>query len=115
MIGVSDMNDVLRTPDESFRGLPGFAYEPHYVSKLPGFEGLRMHYVDEGPHDAKEVFVCCHGQLTWSYLFRRMIPRFVEAGYRVLAPDLFGFGRSDKPRDERVHTFEFHRSALKTF
>lgn len=115
MLGVTTMKDLLRTPDEYFDGLPGFPYEPHYISDLPGYEGLRMHYVDEGSCDAETVFVCCHGQLTWSYLFRRMIPQLVQAGHRVLAPDLFGFGKSDKPADERVHTFDFHRGALKAF
>ena len=108
------MKDVLRTPDDLFQGLPDYTYEPHYTSGLPGYEGLRMHYIDEGERQADSVFVCCHGQPTWSYLFRRMIPHLAKMG-RVLAPDLFGFGRSDKPTDERVHTFEFHRGALKSF
>jgi pimeloyl-ACP methyl ester carboxylesterase len=107
--------DVLRTPDERFAGLPGWPYEPHYVDDLPGYEGLRMHYVDEGPPDAPVTFVCLHGQPTWSYLYRRMIPVFTAAGYRVIAPDLFGFGRSDKPADEGRYTFAFHRDALKRF
>jgi haloalkane dehalogenase len=112
---MSEMNDVLRTPDECFSSLPGFAFEPHYLSELQGYEGLRMHYVDEGSRRSESVLVCCHGQPTWSYLFRRVITNFVAAGRRVIAPDLFGFGRSDKPADERVHTFEFHRGALKMF
>jgi pimeloyl-ACP methyl ester carboxylesterase len=72
-----------------------------------------MHYVDEGPRDAAEVFLCFHGQPTWSYLYRKMIPLFLEAGHRVVSVDFFGFGRSDKPRDEEVHTFDFHRGSLR--
>jgi pimeloyl-ACP methyl ester carboxylesterase len=115
MLDTSTFKDFLRTPEECFHALPGFPYDPHYVSSLTGFEGLRMHYIDEGSHDAKSVYVCLHGQLTWSYLFRHLIRDFMNEGSRVLAPDLFGFGRSDKPTDERVHTFEFHRQALKAF
>jgi haloalkane dehalogenase/tRNA(adenine34) deaminase len=70
-----------------------------------------MHYVDEGPRDAP-VFLCLHGEPTWAYLYRRMIPVFLRAGRRVVAPDLFGFGRSDKPADDGAYTFEFHREAL---
>src|SRR5260370_21197384 len=71
-----------------------------------------MHWVDEGPADAEDVFLCLHGQPTWSYLYRRMIPVFVRAGNRVLALDLFGFGRSDKPVDDSVYSFDFHRNCL---
>ena len=74
-------------------------------------DGLRLHYVDEGPRDAK-TFLCLHGQPTWSYLYRRMIPIFTAAGHRVVAPDFLGFGRSDKPTDEAAYTFDFHREAL---
>ena len=105
---------ALRTPDERFTSLPDFAYTPHYTDALPGYAGLRMHYVDEGPRDAS-VFLCLHGEPTWSYLYRRMIPVFVQAGYRAVAPDLFGFGRSDKPEDDRLYTFDFHREALLAF
>ena len=106
------MTPALRTPDQRFSLLPGFAYEPHYIEVLRGFEGLRMHYVDAGNADADTVFVCLHGQPTWAYLFRRMIPVFERAGHRVLAPDLFGFGRSDKAVEDAAYTFEFHRNAL---
>ena len=106
--------DILRTPDDRFAGLPGFSYESHYCDKLPGYEGLRMHYLDEGPADAP-VALCLHGQPTWSYLYRKFIPAFRSAGYRVVAPDLFGFGRSDKPVEEAVYTFNFHRNALLRF
>src|SRR4051794_29686795 len=109
-----EMMDALRTPDDRFRDLPDFgAVAPHYLDPLPGFPGLRMHYVDEGPRDARHTFLCLHGQPTWAYLYRRMLPVFLAAeeggGARVVAPDLFGFGRSDKPADEAVYTFDFHR------
>jgi haloalkane dehalogenase len=109
------MTGALRTPDERFAGLPGWHYAPRYFEDLEGYPGLRMHYVDEGQPDARVTFVCLHGQPTWSYLYRRMIPVFTAAGHRVLAPDLFGFGRSDKPVDEARYTFGFHRDALKRF
>lgn len=98
---------ALRTPDERFADLPGFPFVPRY---LDGAGGLRMHYVDEGPRDAP-VALCLHGQPTWCYLYRKMIPAFLAAGLRVVAPDFFGFGRSDKPEDEAVYTFAFHRDS----
>jgi haloalkane dehalogenase len=104
--------EVLRTPDERFKELPGFPFAPQYVGALPG---LRMHYVDEGPRAAAHTFLCLHGQPTWSYLYRRMIPAFAAAGARVVAPDLYGFGRSDKPRDEAWYTFTRHRDSLAAF
>ena len=109
------MEPILRTPEERFADLPGFAYAPHYVEDLPGCTGLRAHYLDDGPGDASQVFLCLHGEPTWSYLYRRMIPVFVEAGHRAVAPDLFGFGRSDKPRDDAAYTFDFHRAFLLAF
>jgi haloalkane dehalogenase len=102
---------ILRTPDERFSDLPGFGFAPRYC-ELPGFPDLRMHFVDEGPRDAAQVFLCLHGQPTWSYLYRRMIPVFVAAGGRVVAPDFFGFGRSDKPADEGTYDFDFHRASI---
>lgn len=104
--------DILRTPEERFAQLPGFPFTPRYVADLPGFEALRLHYIDEGPPDA-EVFLCLHGEPTWAYLYRRMIPVFVQAGFRTLAPDLFGFGRSDKPAEDGAYGFDFHRETLK--
>jgi haloalkane dehalogenase len=74
-----------------------------------------MHYVDQGPRNADNIFLCLHGEPTWSYLYRKMIPVFRAAGHRVVAPDFFGFGRSDKPVDEAVYTFDFHRNALVAF
>jgi len=101
---------VLRTPDERFRALPFFPWAPRYVEDLPGFEGMRLHYVDEGPPDARDVFLCLHGEPSWSYLYRKMIPIFLGAGARVVAPDWFGFGRSDKPTEENDYSFSFHRN-----
>jgi len=98
---------LLRTPDERFAGLPGFAFAPRYIEIGP----LRMHYLDEGMKTAP-VALCLHGQPTWAYLYRRMIPMLLGAGFRVVAPDFFGFGRSDKPLDEAVYTFDFHRSSM---
>lgn len=106
--------EALRTPEERFVDLPDFPYQPMYVDDLVGYEGLRMHYVDEGPDDG-EVFLCLHGEPTWAYLYRKMIPVFTAAGVRVVAPDFYGFGRSDKPVDEAAHTWSFHRGSLTRF
>lgn len=106
---------ALRTADDRFASLPGYPFMPHYVDSLPGYEGLRVHFVDEGPRDAGVTFLCLHGQPTWSYLYRKMIPVFAASGHRVVAPDLLGFGRSDKPADEATYTFRFHRGMLHAF
>ncbi|MCA8901539.1 MAG: alpha/beta fold hydrolase [Hyphomonas sp.] len=104
--------EAKRTPDERFEGLPGWTYAPHYVDDLPGYEGLRVHYVDEGPQNAVRTYLCLHGQPSWSYLYRKMIPVFLDSGARVIAPDWLGFGRSDKPVDDTVYTFNFHRNMM---
>ena len=109
----STMPDILRTPDERFADLPDYPFAPHYLGDLKGYQGLRIHYLDEGPQDATKVFLCLHGQPTWSYLYRRMIPLFTAAGHRVVAPDLAGFGRSDKPVSDATYTYTFHREMLK--
>ncbi len=109
------MNSVLRTPDQRFANLPGFPFAPRYVKDLAGCEGLRAHYIDEAPAGAGEVFLCLHGEPTWGYLYRKMIPVFTAAGHRSVAPDLFGFGRSDKPADDAAYTFDFHRRFLLAF
>lgn len=101
--------DALRTPEAAFARVTGFDITPHYL-ELPGFEGLRLHSVDEG--EAGEVALCLHGQPSWSFLYRKMIPALGAAGLRVVAPDLFGFGRSDKPVDDSVYSFDFHRATL---
>jgi haloalkane dehalogenase len=106
---------VLRTDDSRFQNLPGYPFAPHYVSDLAGFENLRVHYVDEGAADASSIVLCLHGQPTWSYLYRKMIPVFVDAGHRVIAPDLIGFGRSDKPVDDNFYTLTRHRDMLIAF
>jgi haloalkane dehalogenase len=87
---------TLRTPDERFANLPGYPFEPHYTD-VPDGDGatLRIHHIDEGPQDGA-VILCMHGQPSWSYLYRRMIPVLTNAGLRVIAPDLVGYGRSDK-------------------
>jgi haloalkane dehalogenase len=99
---------TLRTPDERFVGLADYDFEPHYA-EVPDADGgrLRVHYVDEGPVDA-EVVLCLHGEPTWSFLYRKMIPVFVGAGYRAVAPDLVGFGRSDKPASRSDYTYQRH-------
>lgn len=109
------MASILRTLDERFTNLPHFPFVPHYVDDLPGYEGIRVHYLDEGPPAAGDVFLCLHGEPTWSYLYRKMIPVFVAAGHRAVAPDFIGFGRSDKPAEESVYTFTFHREMLLRF
>ena len=105
---------VLRTPDERFARLPGWAYAAKFVHPL-GDEGPRMAYVDEGPRDAPVTVLCLHGNPTWGYLYRHMLPVFTAAGLRVVVPDLIGFGRSDKPVDEAWHQFDTHRQSLLNF
>ena len=95
---------ILRTPDERFKNLPDYSFSPNYVE----IDGLRVHYVDEGPPDAPPVLML-HGEPTWSYLYRHMIPVFKEAGYRAVAPDLVGFGRSDKPANISDYTYKMAR------
>jgi haloalkane dehalogenase len=99
---------VLRTPEERFDGLEDFDYPPYYVEVDDGDgDRLRIAYLDVGPKDA-EVVLCMHGQPTWSYLYRKMIPLLTAAGYRVIAPDLVGFGRSDKPAARSDYTYARH-------
>ncbi len=99
---------VLRTPDERFEGLQDYAFAPHYA-EVRDADGtvLRIHYVDEGPRDAAPVLVM-HGEPSWSYLYRKIIADLVAKGHRVVAPDLIGFGRSDKPADRKDYTYEGH-------
>ena len=104
--------DALRTPDARFEGLPGYPWAPRYVSDLPSLAGLRLHYLDEGPRDAAITWLCLHGNPAWSYLYRKMIPVFAASGARVVAPDLIGFGKSDKPKKEGAHSFTWHRQVL---
>jgi len=100
--------DVLRTPDARFANLHGYPFAPRYVDVAASdTDGLRMHYVDEGPADGAPI-ILLHGEPTWSYLYRTMIPPLVDAGHRVLAPDLIGFGRSDKPSAIADYTYLRH-------
>lgn len=103
---------ALRTPETRFAHLPDFDFPVSYVDDLPGYEGLRIAYVDAGPPDADRAFLCLHGEPSWSFLYRRMIPVFLETGARVIAPDLLGFGRSDKPVEQSDYSFDFHRNYL---
>ncbi len=103
--------DVLRTPDDRFADLPGFDFEPHYV-EIDAGDGsgttLRVHYLDEGPADAAETVLLLHGEPSWSFLYRHMIPPLVAAGHRCVAPDLVGFGRSDKPTPRTEYSYQRH-------
>jgi haloalkane dehalogenase len=98
---------VYRTPDERFQDLPGFPFKPNYVEQ----DGLRMHYVDEGRGDG---VLLLHGEPTWSFLYRKMMPRLAQVA-RVLAPDYFGFGRSDKPVERDWYTYDRHYSSIERF
>ncbi len=104
--------NILRTPDDRFASLPGFPFAPHYVEVAAtesGADGdLRVHYLDEGPPDAAETVLLMHGEPSWSFLYRKMIPVLTGAGHRVVAPDLVGFGRSDKPDFRKDYTYRRH-------
>jgi len=107
--------DVLRTPETRFAQLKDYAFAAHYhvVQAQDGTE-LRMHYVDEGPRDG-EIILCLHGQPSWSFLYRKMIPILTGAGYRVIAPDLVGFGKSDKPASVDDYTYAGHVDWMNQF
>ncbi|MFX1378612.1 MAG: haloalkane dehalogenase [Promethearchaeota archaeon] len=101
---------LLRTPDELFENLPDYPFKPNYLN----VEGIRIHYIDEGLKDA-EAILLMHGEPSWSYLYRHMIPILLEAGFRTIAPDLVGFGRSDKPTEKSDHTFRKHVEWISSF
>ena len=103
MSNLPKVTDFLRTPDDCFNGLPDFAYTPHYTQ----VGGLRVAHIDEGPRDAPVVLLM-HGEPTWSFLYRKMIPVLLAAGFRVVAPDLVGFGRSDKPARPSDYSYANH-------
>lgn len=103
--------DFVRTPDHRFNNLPDWPYEPIYTQVRATIDDptlLRIAHIDEGPRDAKETVLLMHGEPSWSYLYRKMIPVFVASGHRVIAPDLVGFGRSDKPTQMDHYTYERH-------
>ena len=102
--------ETLRTPDERFADLPGYSFDPNYVEA----GGLRMHYLDEGPRAADPVLLL-HGEPSWCYLYRKMIPVLTAAGHRTVAPDLIGFGRSDKPVNKDDYSYQMHVDALTAF
>ena len=104
------MRDCVRTPDSRFEGLPDYDFAPHYVD----IDGMRMHYVDEGPRDG-EVVLLLHGEPSWSYLYRHMIPPLRDAGLRVIAPDLIGFGKSDKPTRRSDYSYAGHVGWMTAF
>jgi tRNA(adenine34) deaminase len=107
--------DAVRTSEERFTNLPGYPWASNYLNDLPSLGGLRMHLLDEGPADgggASLTWLCLHGNPAWSYLYRRMIPVFLAAGHRVVAPDMIGFGKSDKPKKDSAHSFSWHRQVL---
>src|ERR1051325_9596984 len=99
--------EFVRTPDERFQNLPDFPFDPRYIE----IDGLRMHYLDEGSFTGEAVLLL-HGEPSWSYLYRKMIPIIVAAGHRAIAPDLFGFGRSDKPVNRSDYSYQFHVDAI---
>ncbi len=119
-------DDALRTPDAVFANLPGYGWPAHYISDLPSLQGLRMHYLDvvtsaasistfsisHTPSTQQPTYLCLHGNPAWSYLYRKMIPIFSASGARVVAPDMVGFGKSDKPKKDSFHTFTWHRQCL---
>ena len=119
-------DDALRPPDDWFEEVPDYPWAAHYVSDLPSLNGLRLHYLDEGlreiPNEVQDAsnchqltYLCLHGNPAWSYLYRKMIPTFTAHGHRVVAPDLIGFGKSDKLKKATQHNFDFHRQVLLDF
>lgn len=102
--------EVVRTPEKHFEGLQDYPFSPNYIESL----GYRIHYVDEGPRDG-QVILLMHGQPSWSYLYRHMIPVLTRAGFRVIAPDNVGFGKSDKPLKQSDHTYQMHIDVMSNF
>jgi haloalkane dehalogenase len=110
-MGHSEIQEgVLRTPDDRFKDLCGYSFKPNYIM----INDLRMHYLDEGPKESHPVLLL-HGEPSWSYLYRKMIPPLTAAGHRVIAPDLIGFGRSDKFKDRKRYSYQFHVDMMTDF
>ncbi|NBW25130.1 MAG: tRNA adenosine(34) deaminase TadA [Betaproteobacteria bacterium] len=111
--------DALRTPESCFSSLPDYPWPAQYLDALPALDGLRMHYLDVPPDPGVSpsglTYLCLHGEADWSYAFREHIPAWTRAGHRVLAPDLVGFGKSDKPKKDAFHTLDFHQRVLREF
>lgn len=110
-------DDALRTPDAAFKGVPAYPWPAYYVSDLAALGGLRMHYLDESGQKEEDsqiprTFLCLHDSLGWSYQYHMMIPLLLQAGHRIIVPDLIGFGKSDKPKKESFHTLSRHRQIL---
>lgn len=106
---------VLRTPDEAFAAIPDYPFAPHYATIIDADgTALRLHYIDEGPRDAAPILLM-HGEPSWSYLYRKFVPPLVAAGHRVIAPDLIGFGKSDKPSEREDYTYERHIAWMSTW
>lgn len=103
---------ALRNPDSAFADLPDWPYAPHWRSDGPALQGLRMAVVDEGPRDAPLTWLCLHGAVSWGYAFRHMVHTWLQAGHRVVVPDLPGFGRSDQPKREKAHSAAWHLQVL---
>ena len=106
---------ALRTPEAAFEGLPAYPWQAHYISDLQSLGGLRLHYLDEAAAAGQAgalTFLCLHDSTCWSYMFNRMIPTMLAAGHRVVAPDVIGFGKSDKPKKEAFHSLDFHQKTL---
>lgn len=104
------VGETIRTPDAAFVDLPDYPFTPNYTESL----GYRIHYVDEGPRDGQTILLL-HGQPSWSYLYRHMIPRLTNAGFRVIAPDNVGFGKSDKPLKSSDHSYQMHIDVMSQF
>ncbi len=104
------VGEFVRTPDEAFQNLPDYPFEANYVDSL----GYRIHYIDEGPRDGQPILLM-HGQPSWSYLYRHMVPILANAGFRVIAPDNVGFGKSDKPLNSSDHSYQMHIDVMSNF
>jgi tRNA(adenine34) deaminase len=104
--------DALRTSSARFEGLPDYPWEPRYVQDLPALDGFRLHYLDEGSRFTPKTWLFVHELGHWSYQYRHLIPELLALGHRVIAPDLIGFGKSDKPKRQEFHTLASHRQVL---